>query len=202
MDTGQVILGLAPALFGLIGTLVGAGLTFQSQRAERRFRQDDEARASLLKVSSAIDRLSWRNKVGARSPEDAIISGPGGIQDELLTSTKNARAALIGAGIPYRIASAALDPTDRLVVRMGQIQVLPKDPDDAQAVVEFLLGLLDGSRSYRRSDLAWKRLTAMEELRRGRRPIEGGYEDQNLGYSPTKIHAPIEASGDSVTPTG
>ena len=52
MDIGQVILTLAPALFGLIGTLVGASLTFQSQRAERRFRQDDEARASLLKVSS------------------------------------------------------------------------------------------------------------------------------------------------------
>ena len=52
--TSDVVLALVTALFGLLGTLVGAGLTFQAGRSERRARQDDEARNHLLSVSNAI----------------------------------------------------------------------------------------------------------------------------------------------------
>ena len=178
----DVILGLAPALFGLIGTLVGAGVTYQASGSERRAKEDDAARNHLLNVSNAIQRLWWMTKTGASSPDD-LSPGPGGIADDLRTSARDARASLLNAAIPHRIAFHALDPTDRLAHRWMQRKVLAKDPDDAQALVTFLLDVLDHRRGYRRSSQVWTQLNAMEELERGRRPLEGVPEDQNpFGY--------------------
>jgi hypothetical protein len=193
MDIGQVVLGIAPALFTLVGALVGSALTFQSARMHERLKQDEVARAALLDVSNAVHRLAWRNKVGALSPEDALPVGTGSIADSLLTSAKDARKALIGAGVPYRVAAMALDPIDRLVVRQGQMKVHETDTDDAQELVSHLLDLLDRGRWYRRSRLALARLRGMSELKRGARDIEGGFEHQNLGYSPIGAHAPDQS---------
>jgi hypothetical protein len=60
-----------------------------------------------------------------------------------------------------------------------QRKVLAKDPDNAQALATFLLDLLEHPRRYRRSSQVWKQLNAMDELERGRRPLEGVSEDQN-----------------------
>jgi len=190
MDTERVVLGIAPALFTLVGTLVGSALTFRSGRMQERLKRDEAARAALLDVSNAVHRLAWRNKVGALSPDDALPFGAGSIADSLLTSAKDARKALIGAGVPYRVAAMALDPIDRLVVRQGQMKVHETDADDAQALVGYLLDLLDQGRSYRRSRLALARLRGMSELKRAARDIEGGYEHQNLGYAPMGAQAP------------
>jgi hypothetical protein len=185
----DVILGLAPALFGLIGTVVGAGLTYQASGSQRRAKEDDEARNHLAKVSNAIHRLWWLIRVGASRPEDVSL-GPEGIPADLQTSVIEARTSLLTAGIPYRIAAVALEPAERLAFRHGQRKVLTKDPDDAQALVVFLLGLLDHRRGYRRSSQVWTQLNAMEELARGRRPLEGVPEDRNtFGYlSPEQLN--------------
>jgi hypothetical protein len=193
--TSDVVLALVTALFGLVGTLVGAGLTFQAGRSERRARQDDEARNHLLSVSNAIHRLWWMTRVGASQPED-VAPGPGGIQDDLRTSARNARGSLLAAGVPYRIGSLALEPTDRLAFRWGQRKVLAHDPEDAQVLVAFLIDLLDHRRAYRRSRQAWTRLKTMEQLGRGNRPLEGVPEGQNtFGYVPQGPTSADEGGG-------
>jgi hypothetical protein len=178
MSAESGIMAVVPALFGLIGTIVGAALTYHSSRVERRAKQDDEARIHLYSVSNAIQRLAWVTKVGAVSPDDASV-GPEGISNDLRTSSKDARVALLNAGVPYRIASVALEPAERLALRWGQRKVLGDDPSDAQAVVGFLFDLLDRGRLYRRSGVAWSQLNKMSELGRGRRPLEGISEDAN-----------------------
>ena len=177
VQTTDVILGVAPAVFGLLGTLLGAGLTVQASRAERHAKADDEARSQLLDVSHAIHRVSWFSKFGASTPDD-LSDGPGGIRPAVRSSVKGARAALLNAGIPYRIASVALDPTERLDLRLSSRTMHAEDPDDAQTLVAFLLGVLEHRRAYRHSNQILNRLDAMEELARGRRPLEGYDETQ------------------------
>ncbi len=179
--TKDVILGITPALFGLIGTLVGAGVTYRASVAERRAKEDDLARNNLLNVSDAIQRV-WRLiHFGAElpaGPNPPAVANPPAITlaQDLQAQTKDARAALVNAGIPYRIALLALEPTERLAVRLEQSARQENDPDDAGALVAFLLDLFDHRRAYRHSREVWIRLNRMEELKRGRRPLEG--EDQ------------------------
>jgi hypothetical protein len=107
--TKDVILGITPALFGLIGTLVGAGIAYRTTVAERRTKEDDLARNHLLNVSDALQR-AWRFiRYGAElpvGPNPPVIGNPPAIDlaRDLQTEAKDARAALVSAGIPYRIA--------------------------------------------------------------------------------------------------
>jgi len=179
--TKDVILGITSALFGLIGTLVGAGIAYRTTVAERRTKEDDLARNHLLNVSDALQR-AWRFiRYGAElpvGPNPPVIGNPPAIDlaRDLQTEAKDARAALVSAGIPYRIALLALEPTERLAVRLEQRAEEKIDPDDAQALVACLLDLFEHRRAYRRSRQVWIRLNAMKELKRGLRPLEG--EDQ------------------------
>jgi hypothetical protein len=174
----DVIFGITPAFFGLVGTLVGAGVTYQSSGAERRAKEDDQARNHLLDLSDAIQRV-WRFiRFGAElpaRPNPPGIANPPAIDlaGDLLTGAKDARAALVNAGIPYRIVFLALEPAERLAVRLEQRAEQQNDPDDARVLVAFLLDLLDHRRAYRHSARVWTRLNTMEELARGRRPLEG-----------------------------
>jgi hypothetical protein len=173
--TKDVILGIMPALFGLIGTLVGAGITYRTTVAERRTEEDDLAGNHLLNLSDALQRV-WRFiRFGAELP-----AGPNSpaidLARDLQTEAKDARAALVNAGIPYRIALLALEPAERLAVRLEQRAENKIDPDDAQTLVAFLLDLFEHPRAYRHSRQVWIRLNAMKELKRGQRPLEG--EDQ------------------------
>jgi hypothetical protein len=177
LDTPEVILALAPAVFGLLGTLLGAGLTYRAKVDERHAAEDDKARLQLVNVSAAVHRASWFSKFGASQPDD-VNPGPGGLGDELRKTVKEARAALLSAGVPFRVASAALEPTERLALRLGNRSMLAEDPDDAQALVAFLFELLDRRRAYRHGDQAWTKLNEMEELERGRRPLPGFDESQ------------------------
>ena len=177
LNTSEVILALAPAIFGLLGTLLGATIAYRAKVEERQAGEDDNARNQLANVSAAIHRASWFSKFGASQPGD-VNPGPGGLQDELRTTVKEARAALLSAGVPYRVASAALEPAERLTLRLGNRSMLAQDPDDAQALVEFLFGLLDRRRAQRHAGQALTRLNEMEELARGRRPLPGFDENQ------------------------
>jgi len=107
LDASEVILALAPAVFGLLGTLLGAGLTYRAKTEERQAAEDDNARNQLVNVSAAIHRASWLSKFGASEPGD-VDPGPGGLGDQLRTTVKEARASLLSAGVPYRVASDAL----------------------------------------------------------------------------------------------
>lgn len=176
-DTPEVILALAPAVFGLLGTLLGAGIAYRAKIEVRHAAEDDKARNQLVNVSAAIHRASWLSKFGASQPDD-MNPGPGGLGDDLRTSVKEARAVLLSAGVPYRVASAALEPTERLALRLGNRSMLAEDPDDAQALVAFLFDLLDRRRAYRHADQSWAKLNEMEELTRGRRPLPGFDEEQ------------------------
>lgn len=86
-DTPEVILALAPAVFGLLGTLLGAGIAYRAKIEERHAAEDDKARNQLVNVSAAIHRASWLSKFGASQPDD-MNPGPGGLGDDLRTSVK------------------------------------------------------------------------------------------------------------------
>jgi hypothetical protein len=171
----DVLLATLPALFGLIGTIVGAIVTKHAATIERRVKEDSEARTRLADVITVIDRVSWFGKGGVVTPNDL---GPGGIADALRGTVAVARAALLTVGIHYDVASAGLEPAQRLAFRLDTRTLDPQDPDDARTVVAFLLGLIDRRHAYRRSGRASSRLFALEALARGRRPVEGVPETQ------------------------
>ena len=106
MTAAELVLGIAPAFFGLVGTLVGGGLTVRAGRSDRLSKEDDEARSALVAVSAAVNRLAWLTKVGVSAPDDL---SPGGIVDSLRAAVRDAQATLIIAGVTYRVASAALE---------------------------------------------------------------------------------------------
>src|SRR5262249_41149050 len=83
MDIKDLISSLAPAAFGLLGTVAGAIITYLAAHAERRSSEDNEARARLADILNAIDRILWTTRVGAMSLDDAA---PGALSEKLRLS--------------------------------------------------------------------------------------------------------------------
>jgi CHASE1-domain containing sensor protein len=57
-DTTDVVLAVSPAVFGLLGTVVGAGVTYRAAVAERRAEEDNQARQGLAAMTDAIHAAS------------------------------------------------------------------------------------------------------------------------------------------------
>ena len=88
MDTKNIVDSLAPAAFGLLGTIAGATITYLSANSERHSTEDNQARARLADILNAIDRIWWTNRIGALSPDDAA---PGILSERLRVSIAAAR---------------------------------------------------------------------------------------------------------------
>jgi hypothetical protein len=175
MDTKDIVNSLAPAAFGLLGTVAGAMITYLSTHSERRSTEDNQARARLADVLNAIDRIWWVTRVGALSPDDAA---PGALSEKLRLSIASARGPLLTAGIGFETVSAALQPAENLSIRWDSRTIDPIDADDAAALVAYLYQVLDRRRFSRRSQGILRAVTRMEQFTRGARLPDGVMADR------------------------
>jgi len=155
MDAKDLATSIAPAAFGLLGTIAGAMITFLSTHMARRSTEDNEARTRLADVLNAIDRIWWVTRIGAMSPDDAA---PGALSERLRASIASARGPLFTAGLSFEIVSAALQPAQNLSIRWDSRTVEPQDPDNAATIVAYLFQVLERHRFSRR---AQERLRAL-----------------------------------------
>jgi len=175
MATNDIVNSLAPAAFGLLGTVAGAMITYLSTNSERRSMEDNQARAHLADTLNAIDRIRWTTRVGTLSPDDAA---PGALSEKLRLSIASARGPLLTAGIAFETVSAALQPAEHLSIRWDSRTVDPSDPDDAAALVAYLYQVLDRHRFSRRSQGIFRALKQMEQFTRGARLPDGVAADR------------------------
>jgi hypothetical protein len=186
MGTNDMVSSLAPAAFGLLGTVVGAMITYLSAHSERRSMEDNQARARLADTLNAIDRIGWTTRVGVLSPDDAA---PGTLSEKLRLSIAAARGPLLTAGIAFDTVSAALQPAENLSIRWDSRTVDPIDPDDATALVAYLYQVLDRHRFYRRTHRILRALKQMEQFTRGARLPDGVVADRTT-FGKAKVGAP------------
>lgn len=149
-NSKDIILAVSPALFGVVGTVLGARAANGAATAERRKTEDDEARARLAAVTESLMIRRSRGTHGAWLRDPALVTG------EIRTAVSNARAPLLTAGIDYRTTYLAL-----LAIEVAAAH-LEEEPyiNTANGVVFFLVSLLDHRRWYRRSRWAHRGLHA------------------------------------------
>jgi hypothetical protein len=155
--TKDVILGVSPALFGLLGTFVGAWIAGRSAVGERRAKEDNEARKTLADLAEpAIVLGRWY--VFGKGVEPSVET-----VRALRTGVPTARAALLTAGFPgfpFKASSDALAYFESLADVVNDHLNRPADEEckvavlQAQEALEKLSALLDKSRRYRRSNWA------------------------------------------------
>jgi|SRR5262249_17773928 len=175
MDAKDLATSIAPAAFGLLGTIAGAMITFLSTHTARRSTEDNEARTRLADVLNAIDRIWWMTRIGAMSPDDAA---PGALSERLRASIASARGPLFTAGLSFEIVSAALQPAQNLSIRWDSRTVEPQDPDDAATIVAYLFQVLERHRFSRRAQERLRALKGMEQFKRGARLPTGVVAEQ------------------------
>ncbi len=177
MDTKDIVSSLAPAAFGLLGTVAGAMIAYLTANSERHSMEDNQARARLADILNAINRIWWVIRVGALSPDDMA---PGALSESLRSSIAAARGPLLTAGIAFETVSAALQPAENLSIRWDSRTVDPMDPDDAAALVSYLYQVLDRYRFSRRSQGIFREIKRMEQFTRGARLPDGVVADRAI----------------------
>lgn len=151
-DTKDVLLGIAPAFFGLGGTLAGAWIARDATRADRLAEEDNAARESVaLLVESAVAAQQWAE---AGVPEGV---GPPTTKN-LRSGMPAARAALLKAGFRFTESSYvlgfvgrladALEETERRAVNPRKVLVSALCANEAMRVISELL---ERRRRFRRS---------------------------------------------------
>jgi hypothetical protein len=131
-NTKDIILAISPALFGVIGTVLGARAANQAHTAERREAEDSQARERLLELNDAIANLdrTLQKLDTHRSPEREIA-----LREEEVA--RRWRVSVRPFRVPERPSSAPASLTERPNLRF--------------LLRRLLLTLLSGPPPYERA---------------------------------------------------
>lgn len=102
------ITALGPAVFGLLGTVVGGLITYSASASQRRVDQDNGARDKVLQMLLLVDLGAGRY---ARDPAGQTVfhvSPPRESADSLWDRFRELQVDLLAAGFSWPITRAAL----------------------------------------------------------------------------------------------
>jgi hypothetical protein len=156
----DLVLAISPALFGLLGVVLGGLITTHSSSVERRTKEDNEARKELTALLAMVNHAAGRYAPGSEGATIYVSPAPEAAST-LNENLNRVQAAVLAAGVPWPTTNSALQDTQQFIdfaeQQQGADAVHPNGlrtdvlAGKAYGGLYQLLRVLDRSRTYRRS---------------------------------------------------
>jgi hypothetical protein len=165
----DTVLVIAPAVFGLVGTVLGGWLAQRSAASERQVREDNDARKALADLLNLFLPASGCYTVGQSGEARFVTRLPD--SKTLGDCVRTAQVTLVAAGIPWRTVDAGFFEISVFATNVEATEAAQANQDTMAAemsrsaakatnLIDAFMQILDRSRGYRRSARAARRIPA------------------------------------------